>query len=276
MEKEMFTFIKSFIGIKGREIGREVVDALVELDPESATEAQLKVMENDLDQAGKVIQTIRADLVREQKEAELVRNRYERLLAAAEHLQQQTLDPAQASRRPELEASLDKLVSQLEELRPEVEQEERDVQEVEILLSEAMQAYKVKAEALAKARAGLQRARNDMQRAKLAQERAEQQAERAGLRGTGQGNRLSTAMDAMQRQAETARSKAEAARMKAQALTMAGATGTGEVIALEDAHIAAALAATRHPVAKAGISDRLAALRQTPSGLALTDERRKE
>jgi len=263
----MFSFVKSFIGVKGKQLGQDIVQALVEIDPESATQAQLEQMERDLDQAGLVLQKIRADYEREVREADDAEKRYNQMLAAAEHLQRK-LDAAEtggAGDRAGLEASLAKLVTQLEDFAPEVEQERQDVVEVQALLDEALAAYKAKAEALTTAKQKLDRARTDMQRAILAQERADEKARRAaevaGLRQGGT-NKLTVAVDAMQRRAEDARSKAEASRLKADTLTRLGQGSAA------DANIAEAMRAVESGGRVGGLSERLAALKG-PSSRAL-------
>lgn len=256
----MFSFMKSFLGAKGQQLGQELVQAIVEIDPEAATQAQLDQMEKDLDETGLVLQKIRVDYDREVREAETAEKRYNQMLAAAEHLQAKIAATPAGEQAP-LEASLVKLLGQLEEFAPEVDQERRDVTDMQGLLDEAQAAYKTKAEALTKAKQNLDRAKRDMQRASIEQERAEDKARRAaevaGLRGGGSGNKLNIAVDAMKRRAEDARAKAATARMKSDALTAAVSPVDG------DANIAAALKAVEGAGAGAtSLADRLQALKR--------------
>lgn len=255
----MFSFVKSFIGVKGKQLGQDVVQAIVEIDPEAATQAQLEEMEKDLDSAGAVLQKIRGDYDREVREAEAADKHYNQLLAAAELLQSKLTAAAEAD-KPAIEASLAKLVAQLEQLKPEVDQEHQDVVEVKALLDEAQKAYKEKATALTTAKQNLERTKRDMQRAVMQQERAEEQARRAsevaGLR-QGPTNRLNVAVDAMQRRADEARAKAATAKMKTEALT-----STASSVAESDPHIAEALKQVEGGARPSNLSDRLAALRR--------------
>ncbi|MEO5375702.1 MAG: hypothetical protein H7840_15775 [Alphaproteobacteria bacterium] len=255
----MFSFLKSFVGVKGKQLGRDIVEAIVELDPNAATEAQLAEMEKDLDQAGMLLQKIRTDLEREQREADAAVKRYNQMMGAAEHLQAQ-LNGTSVSDRASVEASLAKLVVQLEGLVPEVEQEKQDVVEVQALLDETQAAYKAKAEALASAKQGLDRAKRDMQRAVLQEERAGEKAKRAaevaGLRGSGPTNKLSIAVDAMHRRAEEARAKAANSTMKAETLSIVHRRDD------DDPNIAAALKAVEGGPAAGNLTDRLAALKK--------------
>lgn len=255
----MFSFMKSFLGVKGKQLGQEIVAALVEIDPESATQAQLDQMEKDLDRAGMVLQKIRSDYEREVREAEAATKRYDQMMAAAEHLQAR-LEQAGAADRAPIEASLATLVGQLEAFAPEVDQEKRDVVEVQALLDEAQAAYKAKAESLSKAKQNLDRAKRDMQRAVIQKDRAEDKARRAaevaGLHGGGT-NRLTVAVDSMHRKAEEARASAEAAAMKAQTMTAIHTDTTGD-----DPLIAEAMRAAQTGTAGgANPADRLAALK---------------
>ncbi|MBI1209673.1 MAG: hypothetical protein GC191_20620 [Azospirillum sp.] len=261
----MLNFLRSFVNTKGKQLGRDFVQALVEFDPDSATQAQLDQMERDLDQAGGILQKIRTDYDREVREAEAAEKRYNQMLAAAEHLQGK-LDVAADGDKPGIEASLARLITQLEEFAPEVEQERQDVVEVKALLDEAQEAYRIKAQDLTSAKQKLDRARHDMQRATMQQERAEEKARRAaevaGLRGNST-NKLTVAVDAMQRRADEARAKSEAAHLKASTLTrLTQSTPSG------DANIAEAMRAVEGTGRVGGLSDRLAALKG-PSTKAL-------
>lgn len=255
----MFSFLKSFVGVKGQQLGQELVQAIVSIDPNAATQAQLDQMEKDLDAAGTVLQKIRTDYDREVREADAAEKRYHQLLAAAEHLQAKVAT-AGPSEQGSLEASLQKLVEQLERFVPELEQERQDVVDVRVLLDEAQAAYKLKAEALGQAKQNLERAKRDMQRAVIQQERAEEQSRRAaevaGLRQSS-GNKLHVAIEAMQRKTDEARAQAASHKMKADALSTMAAPEQG------DANIVAALKAVESGARSGSLTDRLAALKGT-------------
>lgn len=271
----MMQFFRTLLGVKGEKVGRQVVDALVAMDPKSASVAQLRVMEADLDKAGKLLTNLRVDMQRERKEAVEARENYDRRLAAAEHLNN-LLATAEGERKASLEASLAKLLAQLEELESEVAIEQREADEAEALVAEAEVAYREKARALTEAKSALAKAERDMQRASIQEERERERANRAaqvaGLRDDG-GSKLNTAIDAMTRRANEARANAEAARMKAQAL---GDLSRKSGDDMGDADIQAALAA----VGKGGgpalsVHERLARLKgpsQQAAPLAITDK----
>ncbi len=256
----MFSFMKSFVGVKGQQLGQDIVKAIVEMDPESASQAQLDQMEKDLDKAGAVIQKLRTDYDRELREYQDAKKRYDQLLAAAELLQRKLDNPATADKAG-IEASLSKLLGQLEQLQPEVEAEQKDVDEVQAMLDQAQAAYREKAEALTQAKQNLERAKRDMQRAVQDQERAAEKAQRAaevaGLRDT-KVSGLTVATDAMQRRADEARAKAEAAKLKADTLTTLTKPNS------DDANIAAALKEVQGGGAPGGssLAERLAKLKK--------------
>lgn len=247
------------VGVKIDQAGESLVSALVSLDPESATQAQLEQMEKDLDAAGLVIQKIRTDYDREVREAESANKRYDQMLGAAEILSAK-LENSDLTGRDGVEASLAKLLENLETFKPERDQENQDVVEVKALLDDAQSAYKMKAEALAQAKKKLERAKHDMQRAEIEKERAEEKANRAaevaGLRGS-KTSGLNVAVDAMQRKADEARAAAESAKLKASSLKSAG---LGSIV--EDVNIAAAMKAAKSGSSSMSTTDRLAALKR--------------
>ncbi|MSO76222.1 MAG: hypothetical protein EXQ87_04835 [Alphaproteobacteria bacterium] len=253
----MLGFLKSFVTVKGKQAGQELVRAIVELDPEGATQAELDAMERDLDRTGQMLQKLRADYDREVKEAEAIDKTYREMMAAAEHLEGKLANAA----TPELDKagigqSLAKLVHRLEEMAPRLDEEKQDVEDVKAMLGEAEQAFRAKAQALTQARQTLDRAKRDMQRAGMQQARAEekarQSAELAGIRQTG-GNKLNTALDAMRNRADEARAKAETAKMKGELLR--------PEVPADDKHLSDAMAAVRGTAPQGNVADRLAALK---------------
>jgi hypothetical protein len=263
----MMQFIRTLVGVKGQKAGQQIVDALVEMDPRAATEAQLRVMERDLDEAGRLLTRLRTDFQRELKEAQDAQGKYARMLAAAEHLNGQVQREGDPHRRAGLEASLAKLIAQLEELQGEVGVEQREAEEAEALVSEAEAAFRDKAKALTEAKTQLTRAQRDMERATIQEQRERERADRAaqvaGLRSSS-GSKLTTAVDAMKRRADEARANAESARMKAAVLTQ---TAEASAPSLGDANIRAALEAVGSGGSAASITDRLSALRARTGGL---------
>lgn len=253
----MIAFLKNLIGMHGQNAMRSMTDQVVSLDPATASAAQLKTMEQDLDKVGREVGKLRIEAQRERQEAVDAQKNYDRLLAAGHNLNQKLQAEMDPTRRQQLEAALGKLVGELERAQEAVNVEGGEADEAEALLTELEAAYKEKAEAIRQAQHDLKRAAGDMRRAEISKERADARAESAarvaGLRTHDTGG-LNAALVSMQRKTADARAAAEASRMKTQALSAPGNT------AEEDPDIKAALAATSGTALLGDASSRFAAL----------------
>jgi chromosome segregation ATPase len=254
----LLSFTKCFIGAGGEQAATALTTAMVKMAPETATAAQLKNMEQDLDAAGQLIARLQRELTDEHRAYDAINARYTQMMGAAENLQHQ-IDGASFMKEP-LQASLATLVAQIEEMVPELDQDKKDIDATQSLLTDAEAAYQAKAAALTGAKAKLDRARHDMAHATIEEQRAASRAEAAravaGLSsGSGNGSGINIALDAMTRTAQQTRDRAAALDMKAKALT-------GAKTAEEDPNIAAAMAAAAGTAAHATVADRLAALKQ--------------
>ena len=253
----LLSFTKCFIGAGGEQAATALTTAMVKMAPETATAAELKNMEQDLDAAGRLISRLQRELTDERHAYDAINVRYTQMMGAAEHLQHQ-IDTASFLKEP-LQASLATLVAQIEEMVPELDQDKKDIDATQALLTEAKAAYRAKATALTGAKAKLNRARNDMVHATLEEQRAASRAETArAVAGLSSGSGVSginVALGAMTRTAQATRDRAAALDMKAKALS-------GAKAAEEDPNIAAAMAAAAGTAANATVADRLAALQQ--------------
>src|SRR6516225_1742841 len=254
----LLSFTKCFIGAGGEQAATALTTAMVNMDPETATAAELKEMEQDLDAAGQLISRLQRELADERHAYDAINARYTQMMGAAENLQHQ-IDAASFLKDP-LQGSLATLVAQIEEIVPELDQDKKDIDSTQALLTEAEAAYQAKATALRDARAKLTRAKNDMAHAAVEEQRAAWRAETAravaGLSsGSGSGSGINVAVDAMMQTPQATRHRAATLDMKAKAFTGAN---TPE----EDPNIAAAMSAAAGTVANATVADRLAALQQ--------------
>ena len=257
----MLSFIRNLVGVKTDQAVRNAVEALVQWDPKSATEAELRTMEEHLDRLGRQVAEARAAYEREKKEADAIAQLSRQRLAAAEHLQRridETTDPAQ---KAPLEKSLETLVGLLEQMAPEVDREAQDATDAEEFLRMLEQTYAQAGEKLKTARSELSRAERDMARAaqqrSVAEQRAEAARQAAGLSSATSG--LGMALKAMQDTAARELASAETANTKARLLKP---TKPEE----DDPHIKAALqAATGALPAPTDLSSRLAAIRARQS-----------
>ena len=254
----MLAFIRNLVGVKTDQAVNNAVEAIVRWDPKSATEAELRTMEQNLDQLGLQVAEARQAYEREKREADAIQALSQQRLAAAEQLQSRAeaaTDPAQKS---ELERSLGTLLTMLEEMAPEVEREKQDAADAQDFLNMLQQTYEQAGSKLKSARSELVRAQRDMTRADAQRQAAERRAEAArqaaGLSGATSG--LSVALKSMRDAAARDLAQAEAANAKAKLLTPTQPEK-------DDPNIAAAMdaAAGRLP-APTNLSDRLAAIRQ--------------
>lgn len=253
----MMSFLRNLVGVKTDQAMKSGLEALVRWDPQAATEAELRTMEQHLDELGQEVARARQSFDNERREAEAITQLSHQRMAAAEQLQQQREAAADPQRKAELEKSLATLVGMLEQMQPDMERETHDAKDAEDFLQTLESAYADAGAKLKAARSQLDRAHRDMSRAEQQRDIAERQAETArraaGLASTTSG--LSVALRAMQDAAAKDLATADAARAKAKLLTPSRPEQ-------DDPNIAAALAgASGKVLPTADLGSRLAALR---------------
>jgi chromosome segregation ATPase len=258
----MLSFISNLVGVKADKAVQAGVEALVRWDPQSASEAELRTMEQHLDDLGRQVATARQSFEREQKEADAIQALSHQRMVAAEQLEKQIAAEADPTRKAGLERSMGTLVTMLEQMTPEIEQERKDAADAKDFLEMLEKTYAEAGGKLRQGRSELERARRDMARAGQQRQVAEQQAEAArraaGL--TSATSSMTVALKAMHEAAARDLASADAATAKAKLLRPTQPEQ-------EDPNIAAALAvaAGRSP-APQSLSDRLAALRARAGG----------
>jgi chromosome segregation ATPase len=253
----MLTFFSNLVGVKADKAMQAGVEALVRWDPQSASEAELRTMEQHLDDLGRQVATARQSYDKEQKEAEAIQALSHQRMVAAEQLEKQIAAEIDPTRKTGLERSLATLVTMLEQMTPEIEREKKDAVDAKDFLEMLEKTYAEAGGKLRQGRSELDRARRDMARAGQQRQAAEQQAEAArraaGL--TSATSSMTVALKAMQEAANRDLASADAATAKARLLRPTQPEQ-------DDPNIAAALAAAsgKSP-APQSLSDRLAALR---------------
>lgn len=258
----MLSFIRNLAGVKADQAAQGALEALVRWDPKSATEAELRTMEQHLDELGLQVAEARAAYDRERREAEAIAQLSQQRMAAAEQLQGRLAGEADPARKAGIERSLATRVGLLEDMAPEVERERQDAHDALEFLETLEGTYAQAGQKLRAARSELERAQRDMSRAvqqrEAAQRRAEAARQAAGLSSTTSG--LSVALKTMRESAARDLAQAEAANAKAKLLRPTEPER-------EDPNIAAAMASVSGPApAPTGLSDRLAALRLRQGG----------
>ena len=253
----MLVFMKNLLGVKMDKAAAAGIEALVRWDPKSASEAELRTMEQRLDDLGREVAMARQSYDKEQREADTIQALSQQRMAAAEQLQRQVDAENDPARKATLEKSLETLVSMLEQMTPEVEREKSEAVDAKDYLVMLEQTYAEAGGKLKTARSELERAQRDMVRASQQREQADRQAEAArraaGLASTT--SSLTVALKAMQDAAQKDLVSADAQMSKAKLLRPTRPEQ-------DDPNIAAALAtAAGKPPAPQSLSERLAALK---------------
>lgn len=253
----MFNFIRNLVGVKTDAAVNSAIEAIVRWDPKSATEAELRTMEQHLDQLGLQVAQARGAYDKEKKEADAILALSQQRMAAAEQLNARLAAETDPAGRQALEKSLGTLVGMLESMAPDVDREKQDVIDAETFLRSLEDAYQQAGQKLRSARAELERAQRDMSRAEqqrqLAEQRADAARQAAGLTSATSG--LSVALKAMQDNAARNLAHADAANAKAMLLKPTRPEQ-------DDPNIVAAMAAASGKAApSANLGDRLAQLR---------------
>lgn len=253
----MFNFFRNLMGVKTDQAMQAGLEALVRWDPKGATEAELRAMEQHLDELGLQVAEARGSYDREKKEADAIKSLLNQRMAAAEMLQGQLAAELDPMRKGQLEKSLGTLLDMLEHMTPEVERETLEAVDAQEFLAMLEKTYADAGAKLKAARGQLEQAERDMKRAEQQREFSERQAEvarrAAGLSSTT--SSLNVALKSMQDAAAQDLAKAQAANAKAKLLAPTRPEQ-------EDPNIAAALAAAsgKAPTAHSA-SDRLARLK---------------
>ena len=201
----MLTFFSNLVGVKADKAMQTGVEALVRWDPQSASEAELRTMEQHLDDLGRQVATARQSYDKEQKEADAIQALSHQRMVAAEQLEKQIAAEIDPTRKAGLERSLATLVTMLEQMTPEIEREKKDAADAKDFLEMLEKTYAEAGGKLRQGRSELERARRDMARAGQQRQVAEQQAEAArraaGL--TSATSSMTVALKAMQEAANS-------------------------------------------------------------------------
>src|SRR5215467_6627325 len=122
----MLAFLKNLAGVKMDKAAQAGIEALVRWDPKSASEAELRTMEQHLDELGREVALARQSYDREKREADAIQALSHQRMAAAEQLQRQMDAETDPTRKASVQKSLETLVGMLEQMAPEVDREKAD------------------------------------------------------------------------------------------------------------------------------------------------------
>lgn len=256
----MLGFIKNLFGVHAENAADEMVRILVEMDPKSATEAELRTMEDNLDKLGRELALARQSSDNETREAVEIRKLFQQRMAAADRLSEMMNAEENPAKKAELEKSLMTLLAMLEEMGPDIQREEEEAQEAKSFLDTIENAYTEAGARFKAARKELEQAERDMKRADMQKDQAKRQEEQAkrtaGL--TRSSDSLGIALKSMRASADQKLAEADAAKRKTTLLTPTA-------VEKDDRNIAAAMASVtgKGSTSTEGVSlaDRIAALK---------------
>ena len=125
----MISFFQNLIGVKADQAVNSAIQSIVAFDPKSATEAELRGMEQNLDQIGRQVAEARQTYDKERREADAIQTLSQQRMAAAEQLQDRMTTETDPSRKAELERSLATLVGMLESMSSDLDREKQDAED---------------------------------------------------------------------------------------------------------------------------------------------------
>ena len=137
----MSTFLRNLAGVKVDKAAQAGIEALVRWDPKSASEAELRTMEQNLDALGSEVALARQGYDREKREADTIQALSHQRMAAAEQLQRQMDSESDPTGKAAVERSSTTLVGMLEQMTPEVEREKQDEVDAKDYLHMLEQTY---------------------------------------------------------------------------------------------------------------------------------------
>ncbi|HQT76914.1 MAG TPA: hypothetical protein PLD10_07665 [Rhodopila sp.] len=259
----MLKFMSNMVSVKADQAVSAGIEALVRWDPKGASEAELRTMEQRLDELGLEVAAARSAYDRERKEYEQIQQLSNQRMAAAEQLQKQAAAATDPTRKGEVERSLATLVTMLEQMAPEIDREKSEAEDAKGFLEMLEHAYNDAGAKLKEGRSVLEKARRDMARAAQQREMAERQAE-AARRTAGLAAQTSGLTVALRSMQETARKDMEAADAAASKARLLRPTSPER----DDPLIAAALASAegRRLLPAPDLAGRLAALKAAKAG----------
>ena len=130
----MISFFRNLLGVKADGAVNSAIEAIVRWDPQAATEAELRSMEQNLDQLGLQVAQARASYDKEKREADAIMALSTQRMAAAEQLNARLAAEADPANKTALEGSLVTLVAMLEKMAPDIEREKQDAIDAEAFL----------------------------------------------------------------------------------------------------------------------------------------------
>lgn len=232
-----FKFLAAFSKEKMEEAADALTNAVVRFDPETATDAAISLMDEQVDALSLELAKSNQALVKERGEADSAKENFNKKVAAAQKLQGMVDDEGtSAAKRKSFQASLDSLLEDINNTKADVQLEIQEAEDAQAVVDSIKQTLDLAVSKLKSARGDHKRAQSELKRAEMAEQRAEATADRnsrlAGISKGGDG--MNVALDALKSAAADKNAQAEAMENKAALLKPFDST--------EDANIAAVMA----------------------------------
>ena len=249
-----FKFMAAFSKEKMDQAADALTAAVVKFDPETATDAAIALMDEQVDQLSLELAKANQALVKERDEADSAKENFNKKISAAQALQSK-IDEASGAKAKSLQGSLDSLLEDIDTTRADVELEIQEAEDAQAVVDAIQETLNLAVSKLKTARSDHKRAQSELKRAEMAEKRAEATADRnARLAGVAKGSDgMSVALDALRDAASDANAKAEAMENKAKLLKPFDSS--------EDANIAAVMAELDGEDTSATSSEKVASLK---------------
>lgn len=216
----MKSFLGNFFKNKAVDFHQSFIEALVKWDPETATEAELDTMYEKFTKLTESMQSAQINLKREEKEAEIAKEKYNKKLLILEKLNEKKENEVDPKKLKEIDEAISELFDELTQMKPEVEQEIEEAREAKEYFNAIKDAVESSQEKIKNARKNLEKAKQRMKMAELkeikAKEKEARAKELAGL--TKYVDSTSIALNAMNKKAEEMETKANASYSRANML----------------------------------------------------------
>jgi len=167
----------SFLGFYSKEkvnsVAREVTSAIVSIDPDGASEAQLNMMLEKLSDISKNVAKYRRAYEKDLAETEEWKNRLNRTISAIEVLEKD-INNSSGSQADKIGDAIDSLLDEVEKIEVEISREESEDVEAKEILETYEKAEKSLAEKIKTARSNLRKMAQQLESAKAKKEMAEE------------------------------------------------------------------------------------------------------
>lgn len=212
----MLNFIRAYGTTKVQSAVQDATAALVAFDPEGATDAQIQLMTEHLDELAHKIARYETQLASSSNALKAAQALNNKRLAVAELLSKDVEAVPDASKS----ASLERQLATIEEAQPEIDDLKSQVSDASNTLTALRSAHTDAANKLKAARGQLESAHRAMDRAEAQRQQAKDSEEAAKIAaGVARGNdNLNIALSALDRKTQALKEETEAAKLNAATL----------------------------------------------------------